>query len=350
MAGGPAARQTRPVKTHTLDQVDGFVVVDLDGAERAAGVVRLAPKILRDGAVLLARSATYQYASFGWQVSGASAGINSAPEARDAAVASFVAELTSTAGLAPVLLEPGKGLTDDDLAPLRTTDPRPEAFWTWRQRLVGLSAAVAADAVLGGLEGRTLAIEVLDEVGAAFVAEATAAGARVVAIGAGSGSVLAAEGFDPGAIAAAAAEHGAAAAAHLGPVQDGAWITAADADVLAIGSKAGVLDHRAAAGVSAAVLVPLGPVPVTARGLAVARRHGCAVLPDFLTTAGPAFAMWAEPDVAIEAVSPRIVEQIRGVMGEIADHPEGHLLGACERAEAFLATWQDALPFGRPLA
>jgi hypothetical protein len=32
------------------------------------------------------------------------------------------------------------------------------------------------------------------------------------------------------------------------------------------------------------------------------------------------------------------------------DHPSGPLLGACEQAEAFLATWCDELPFGRPLA
>ena len=31
-------------------------------------------------------------------------------------------------------------------------------------------------------------------------------------------------------------------------------------------------------------------------------------------------------------------------------HADGPLLGACHRAEAFLRTWQDTLPFGRPLA
>ena len=28
----------------------------------------------------------------------------------------------------------------------------------------------------------------------------------------------------------------------------------------------------------------------------------------------------------------------------------GPFLGACHTAEAFLSTWQDELPFGRPLA
>ena len=43
-------------------------------------------------------------------------------------------------------------------------------------------------------------------------------------------------------------------------------------------------------------------------------------------------------------------DQVGGAVREVHGHDEGPLLGACERAEAFLATWQDELPFGRPLA
>jgi hypothetical protein len=41
---------------------------------------------------------------------------------------------------------------------------------------------------------------------------------------------------------------------------------------------------------------------------------------------------------------------VAGIISEILDHPDGPTLGACERAEAFLSTWQKALPFGRPFA
>jgi hypothetical protein len=69
-----------PVVTfHKLGATDAFVVFDLDGASRSVGPTRLAPKILVDGAELLARSATYLFASFGHQVGGASAGINARP-------------------------------------------------------------------------------------------------------------------------------------------------------------------------------------------------------------------------------------------------------------------------------
>ena len=67
--------------TRKLSTTDAFVVVDLPDAPVAAGVVRLAPKVLIDGATWLARSQTYQFAVFGRKASGASAGINAAADA-----------------------------------------------------------------------------------------------------------------------------------------------------------------------------------------------------------------------------------------------------------------------------
>jgi hypothetical protein len=45
------------MQVHKLTSTDGFIVFDLDDAP-ALGVVRMAPKVLRDGAELLARSTT----------------------------------------------------------------------------------------------------------------------------------------------------------------------------------------------------------------------------------------------------------------------------------------------------
>ena len=75
-----------------LTSTDGFIAFDLDDAP-AVGIVRMAPKVLRDGAELLARSTTYAAASFGLQVGGASAGINAKPEGRDEALAAFTEEV-----------------------------------------------------------------------------------------------------------------------------------------------------------------------------------------------------------------------------------------------------------------
>ena len=43
-------------------------------------------------------------------------------------------------------------------------------------------------------------------------------------------------------------------------------------------------------------------------------------------------------------------EVVAAVVAEVADHNDGLIIGACVRAEEFLSTWQDDLPFGRPMA
>ncbi len=91
------------MKVDKLTGTDGFVVIDLDDAATSVGIARLAPKVLRDGAELLARSVTYAFAAFGVAGhGGASAAVNAKPEARDDAVAAFVDEMRErTPGCSP---------------------------------------------------------------------------------------------------------------------------------------------------------------------------------------------------------------------------------------------------------
>ena len=86
------------MRIQKLESTDAFVVWDLEGAERSVGIARLAPKILQEGAEMLARSVTYSFAAFGVKAAGASAGINAKPEGRDDAVKAFVTELEPLAG------------------------------------------------------------------------------------------------------------------------------------------------------------------------------------------------------------------------------------------------------------
>ncbi|HKY68492.1 MAG TPA: hypothetical protein VJM49_19055, partial [Acidimicrobiales bacterium] len=112
------------MKVDKLTGTDGFVVTDLDDATTSVGVVRLAPKVLRDGAQLLARSVTYAFASFGVpKHGGASGAINARPDGREAAIAAFVDEVRPRAERGALALWPGNGLTDEDLAPLGWTAP-----------------------------------------------------------------------------------------------------------------------------------------------------------------------------------------------------------------------------------
>ena len=50
------------MRIQKLETTDAFVVWDLDGAARSVGIARLAPKILQEGAEMLARSVTYSFA------------------------------------------------------------------------------------------------------------------------------------------------------------------------------------------------------------------------------------------------------------------------------------------------
>lgn len=339
------------VKVQKLESTDAFIVFDLDDAPHSIGVARLAPKILVDGATLLARSTTYLFATFEQQAGGASAGINvKAGDDRDAAIAAFVAEVAPLVEAGTFLPEPGKGLAAEHFAPLRAVDPRTGFDPAAARALVGVSAAAAA-ARAGGLDGRRVAIEGIDASAAPIIREVTAGGGRIVAVGSAKGSAADPGGFDPDALAAAVSERGADAIEGLGGEQGAVpAVFAADADVVFAGSKVGVIDHDVAATITATTVVPTGPVPVTAKALAVLRRAGIVVVPDFVSTCGPVFAMFPEAGATTDQIRDIVVEQVDAVLDEVLAHDDGPLLGACYRAEAFLGTWQDTLPFGRPLA
>ena len=141
-----------PMQFHKLTSTDGFIAFDLDDAP-AVGVVRLAPKVLRDGAELLARSTTYAAASFGLQVGGASAGINAKPDDRDAALAAFLAGGGGARRVRPLAPRPGRGHHH------RRPRPAPEGRAAQRSRstrpTAGESAVAAALGALGSLDGKT---------------------------------------------------------------------------------------------------------------------------------------------------------------------------------------------------
>jgi len=96
--------------------------------------------------------------------------------------------------------------------------------------------------------------------------------------------------------------------------------------------------------------VPSGPIPVTAKGLAVLTRAGVRVLPDFITTAGPLVGGLA-PALDGSVASPSDVgEVVAAVLTEVVDDEHSPVLAACRRAESFIGGWRPSLPFGRPLA
>jgi glutamate dehydrogenase/leucine dehydrogenase len=282
-----------------LTSTDAFVAFDL-GEAPAVGVVRQAPKVLRDGAELLARSTTYAAASFGLRVGGGSAGLNAKPDDRDAALAAFLEEVAPLVESGRWLPGPGVGVAADDLVGLPRADDRATAF---DPISAGESAVAAALGALGSLNGKQVAI-----VGSGPIVDAAAASVAV------NGGALFEQGsFD------------------------------APSDVLLVAGKAGALEHDLAATVKARVVVPLTPVPVTARALAVLSRAGILVVPDFLANAAPLLA-------TLDADGGDPMIRVHDAVAALAGEGTNLWMAAVARAEEHLMAWQDELPFGRPLA
>lgn len=297
-----------------LASTDAFVVVDIADAP-ATGLVRMAPKILESSAQDLARSATYTFAVFGQQRSGASAGINATGDATSDAVASFVDELREVVSGGGLHLDAGKGVTTTDLAALAEVDNRNTAGSDPSVRALGVLAATAW-ALGGSVEGERVAIEGTGPIPAVLAQAFSAAGATVVTP----------DGLDTK-----------------------PWlIWGADVAAICPGSKPGILTDQGAGMVKATAIVPWGPIPVGTKAFAQLRRNGIEVLPDFISAAGTLLGGYIKGPT--ELVGSQVADQISAKLEEVSGHEHGVLLAACYRAEEFLGTWTDAKLFGRPLA
>jgi len=297
------------VGTRRFTSTDGFVVIDLDDAPTAFGVLRSAPKVLVDGARWLARSTTYQFAVFGRRASGASGAVNAPTDSRTEAIAAAADELGGP-DWADVHLVAGRGVTQAQLESLRARDPRSPEWFAAADTAFVAGVVGAADRATGGLSGRRVAVEHFDGTAAVLVEALSGAGATVVEIDESLGADA---------------------------------VLRTDADVLFIGSKVGLLGDELVTHVRARLVVPTGPMPVTTKALAGLGRAGVIVLPDFVTTAGP-LAMWPGEDPVADPAA-----FVADRLATVLDHPRGPLLGACEAAEEFLSSWT-SVPFGRPIA
>ncbi len=342
------------MRLHKFSEVDAFVALDLAGAEAASGPVRWARKILQGGAKDLARSHTYTYAALQMRRSGASAGINAEAPQRGEAVAAFVAEAAALVADGTYLPDAAKGVGEDDLAPLRGGDARNVSrLGAFAAACDGVSAAAAADAAVG-LHGATAVIEGLSATGAALASEVAIRGGRIVAVSSAEGCLSGSNALDATALAQAWTEHGDRALSALAGSDDGLGepgeLWSIPSDVVFAGSRMGVVNHGVAESFECRSLVPSGRLAYTSKALAVCRRQGIAAIPDFVALAGSTIAAWSSPDTNDDDIRSEIAGAVAALTAEALAADDGPFLGACYAAEAFLSTWQDELPFGRPLA
>ena len=351
------------MKTHRIQDGAGFITVDFPDAERASGLVRLAPKILPSGAKELARSATYTFAAFGLKCSGASAGINAKPEDRNTALEAFTTECASFVESGAFLPDPGKGVGYADLKPLAEKDSRhpirlsTKGGMSLSDRLLGRGAVTAAEAALGSLDSKRVVIEGGGGgVGVAAAEAAALAGASVVGIATTAGACSSAGGLEIATVREAWEQHGEAFPTHLevGSIKN---VLELPTDVLFLGSRMGVLNHTKADELDVRAVASLHPIPFSTRAMVVLQASGTVVLPDFACLGGPLFAAWpselaglANESVTEEAVESAALDKIKALVHEIVSHPEGAVMGGFYLAEDFLKSWREELPFGRPLA
>lgn len=301
------------VPIQTLTSTDAFVVTDIPDAP-ATGVVRMARKILQSSATDLARSATYTFASFDMARSGASGGINAEGDATADALAAFIDEIGPSVADGSLHLDPAKGIPSGGFDGLIQSSGRSALAGSTEATVAGVMAAT--EWALGALDGKSVAIEGAGDVPDALRTAITEAG----------GSIVTVEGLDKK-----------------------PWmIWGAKADAILCGSKMGTLTHQGADFVKASAIVPWGAIPVTTKAFAQLRRNDVAVLPDFISAAGGLLAGYLEGDAS--SVTDQVRAMVTAALDELRSSDEGPMMAACLRAEAYLATWTDTKPFGRPLA
>ena len=342
-----------------LQTVDAFVVFDLDDAPYAAGGTRLAPDVSEREGALLARAMTYKFAVLDRPVGGAKGLVRVHGNERTAVMARFCEEVRPLVESRRFLTGPDLGTYEADFAPLRTSDWEPHVLNSvvdgvaFEDVLTGFGVVVAADAALGGLDGRAVAVEGFGKVGAGVAREVARRGGRVVAVSTLPGCVADPAGLDVDELWEARTASGDDLVAEVGrPVLPRDALFEVEADVLVPGARVGVVDAARAERIRASAVVPAANVPYTAGGLTTLGARGVAAHADFVCNAAavvgytsPAHASQAQ---VLDSVERTIVELVHAS----GDHKDGPFAGACAIAEAFLRTWRpaDEAPPGPPLA
>jgi glutamate dehydrogenase (NAD(P)+) len=334
------------MRTLRLKTVDAYIAFDFD-CPTSAGGTRLAPDVTERETQLLARAMTYKFAILGVNFGGAKATIRATPADRADAIRRYVEEIRPLVEAATFLTATDLGTIPDDLRSLPGTEQADLMHTQYMGMpldayLTGLGVATAAETVLGGLEGRTVAIEGFGKVGGATAVEMARRGARIVAFSTIRGCVRRPVGFGVEELLDLRAEHGDNLIEYLGAVvAPPADLFTIDADVFVPGARIGVIDEARARALSTRVVAPGANVPYTAAALEVLKERGIPALADFVCNSGATIGYATDglqnPDQAVAAVENRV----RDLTKDSLKDPDGPLSGAARIAEAHLRTWLD---------
>ena len=346
------------MKTLRLKTVDAYVAFDFD-CPTSAGGTRLAPDVTERETQLLARAMTYKFAVLGVSFGGAKAAIRAEPAERDQAVLRYCAEIRPLIEKRTFLTATDLGTTPEDLKSLPGGGDQERLMHSAYMGMpldafiTGLGVTVAAETVLGGLEGRTVAVEGFGKIGGATAVEMSRRGARLVAFSTINGCVQRPAGFDVDELLALRALHGDRLVEHLG-----AEVTApgdlfkVHADVLVPGARIGVIDEARAASLQVKVVAPAANVPYTVRGLEVLRERNIPALADFVCNSGATIGYVTNGLLTADEAAHAVEKRVRELTRASLEDPGGPLAGARRLADDYLRTWLEPsqMPDGPALA
>jgi glutamate dehydrogenase/leucine dehydrogenase len=338
------------VQVHHLRSVDGEIVFDMDPevVSPTAGGTRMVEDVTVDELALLARAMTYKLAVFEGRIGGAKAGIRPRLlDSRAQTLERYCDEVRPLVRAGTFLTGADLGTTTADFASLE--DGTPSVFDEvvdgigFEELVTGRGVVAAAEAWLGTLEGRTVALEGFGKVGHGVARDVVRRGGRLVAVSTLRGAVARASGFDVDELVQARAEHGESFVHHLGlDVHLPRELHELRVDVLVPGARVGVYDAQLAGRVQAEVVVPAANVPYTVGGLAALRANRVAALPDFVCNGGAVLAYQSSRALTASEVLRRVDREIGERIEAARMAKMDPIRHAAMLAETFLATWVPA--------
>jgi len=345
------------VKTLRLKTVDAYIAFDFE-CPTSAGGTRLAPDVTERETQLLARAMSYKFAVLETKFGGAKGAIRATPATRDDAIRHYVDEIRPMVLATKFLTSTDLGTMPEDLKSLPGTDQADLMHTEYRGMpldayLTGLGVATAAETVLGGLEGRTAAIEGFGKVGGATAVEMARRGARLVAFSTIHGFVQRPSGFDVKELLHLRSQYGDRLIEHLAEeVQPVAGLFLVEADVLVPGARIGVIDESRARALKARVVAPGANVPYTAGALEVLRERGIPALADFVCNSGATIGYVTDGLLRADEAVAAVEKRVRELTKESVKDRNGPHAGAARIAEAHLRTWLEPaqMPDGPALA
>ena len=341
------------METRKLESTTGFVLYDLPGADTYVGPARLGAKLQPDNAVMLIRALTYTFAVLEQKKSGATIGLKIDPDQTEIEVMSAAKELSEELQSKKITFNPGLRLQREQILPLLEHDTRNKIGLddrngiSFEDELTGLGACAAVQAVTGEIEGQSFAIEGFNSAGLGIAREVVSRGGIIKRISTAKGCVTGS--FEPDTLADAWMSHGPGCTEQLGNIGKPWDIWKADVDGIFVGSKPGAMAAQGANSLESKVVVGTSPAAISSKALAILRQNDAPAVADFIVNIGPVLSWFSQADTTHDQLRSLTETTISALMADTINHDDGPFLGACYKAESFLKTWQDPMPFGRPL-